>query len=89
MFLKPFDLYIIVGDVDIAFDEDGFKLPAFQCVFQYLKRFMSNDDLSKFNFKPENPVEGDFTSCISTVSKWVTYSKWFAKNTFAEQVTYV
>ena len=70
MFLKLLKLYIIVGDIDTTFSEDGFKLPAFQCVSQYLKRFMSNEDLSQFKFNPKKPVvEGDFKSCISTISK--------------------
>ena len=56
---------------DVTIDRNEFKNKAFQCVFQYLRRFDARMDLSSFIHKGPS-VEGDYPTCISTIKKYVS-----------------
>ena len=62
-------LYYFI-DEGVAIDTNEFKNKAFQCVFQYLTRFNAKIDLSNFTYE-EPSVEGDYSSCISTIKRFV------------------
>ena len=57
---------------DVTIDRNEFKNKAFQCVFQYLRRFDARMDLSSFIYKGPS-VEGDYSTCISTIKKFVSH----------------
>ena len=63
------NLIMFIGE-DITIDKHEFKNRVFQCVFQYLKRFDARIDLSSFIYR-ESSVEGDYSTCISTIKKCV------------------
>ena len=60
---------MFIGE-DITIDKHEFKNKVFQCVFQYLRRFDARKDLSSFIYQ-ELSVEGDYSTCISTIKKCV------------------
>ena len=55
---------------DVIIDTDEFKNKAFQCVFQYLRRFDAKIDLKDFVYK-EPSLEGDYSTCVTTIKKCV------------------
>ena len=54
----------------MVIDSNEFKNEAFQCVFQYLRRFDAKMNLSSF-FYSKASVEGNYSACISTVKRYV------------------
>lgn len=65
-------LYFFIGE-NVTIDKNEFKNQAFQCVYQYLRRFNAKADLSSFIYKSKKPsVEGDYQTCVSTISKYVS-----------------
>lgn len=69
-FIRGFIIYLYVGQ-DVTIDKMEFKNKMFQCVFQYLKRFDDKEDLTIYTYK-EPSVEGDYSTCISTITKCVS-----------------
>ena len=61
---------------DVIIDKNEFKNEVFQCVFQYLRRFDAKMDLSSFIYQ-EPSVEGDYSTCISTITKCVSHYLYF------------
>ena len=59
-------------DEDFTIDKHEFENKVFQCVFQYLRRFDARIDLSSFIYR-EPSVEGDYSTCISTIKKCVFF----------------
>ena len=64
MCYKPY-----IGE-DVIIDRDEFKNKAFQCVYQYLRRFDAKMDLKDFAYK-EPSWEGDYSMCVATIKKCV------------------
>ena len=72
MYVYTLSCTIIFIDENVVIDRNEFKNKVFQCVFQYLKRFNDGEDLSNFVYK-EPSVEGDYSSCVSIIKKFVSY----------------
>ena len=67
---------ILCIDENITIDKNEFKSKAFQCVFQYLRRYNNKMDLSSFIYK-EPSVEGDYKTSISTITEYVCVSLFY------------
>ena len=67
-------LYSFILDdahVNTIFNTDEFKTPAFQCVYEYLRRYDSHIDLSDFMYDPKKLkcVQENYALCISAITK--------------------
>ena len=63
--------YYFFIDEDIVIDRNEFKNEIFQCVFQYLRWFDSEESLSSFLYRGPS-VEGNYSACIRAIQKYVS-----------------